>query len=75
MANDFEQEYVIDIAEGDEDRVITTALVPLKLAYGIEHMNNDQLEASPIALNLGHMVASNKGSSAAKAARLIPHFR
>ena len=73
MAKDFEEEYVEDVAEGDEDRVENTALVPLKLAYGIEYDNH--LEANAIALNLGHMVASNKGSSAAKAARLIPHFR
>ena len=73
MAKDFEEEYVEDVAEGDEDRVVNTALVPLKLAYGIEYDNH--LEANAIALNLGHMVASNKGSSAAKAARLIPHFR
>ena len=35
----------------------------------------DQTEETPIALNLGPIIASNKASSAAKAARLIPHFR
>merc|ERR1719270_1224404 len=73
MANDFEEEFVTDITEGDEDKVINTALVPIKLAYGIDA--SDQAEGSPIALNLGPIIASNKASSAAKAARLIPHFR
>ena len=73
MANDFEEEFVADVSEGDEDKVINTAIVPLKLAYGIEA--KDQTEETPIALNLGPIIASNKASSAAKAARLIPHFR
>ena len=73
MANDFEEEFVADVSEGDEDKVINTATVPLKLAYGIEA--KDQTEETPIALNLGPIIASNKASSAAKAARLIPHFR
>ena len=36
MANDFEEEFVADVSEGDEDKVINTATVPLQLAYGIE---------------------------------------
>ena len=58
----------MDVAVGDEDKVLNTALLPLKLTYGLE-------PGHPIALNLGTIVASNKGSCLAKVARLIPHFR
>ena len=63
----------MDVAVGDEDKVLNTALLPLKLSYAIKENNLDSEQ--PIALSLGNIVASNKGSCQAKVARLIPHFR
>ena len=40
-------------SEGDEDKVINTALVPIKLAYGIEA--SDQAEGKVTMISIGRI--------------------
>lgn len=70
MANDFQDEFVVDLTKDDVDgRVIDDKFPPVKLAFSIDDPATD---FSNIGVNLGPMVS--KGNSSL-AARLIPHFR
>lgn len=70
MANDFQDEFVVDVSQEEMEGKIVHDFLPFKLLFAIE----DPALEDNIGLNLSQIVAKG-GNFATKASRLIPHFR